>query len=109
MKLGRAEGMKTKDGPSQEGEPERQERIKDILCSPPFPVEDEKNQEGKKNDIFFREEGGQVQEGGNRQAEKTPFLQEFQEKQQGKRGEKEGKKVRTPRDPGYVLKVGRKN
>src|SRR4030042_2089606 len=95
MKLGGAEGNKAKDGPSQEGEPERQERIKDILCSPPFPGENEKNQEGKKDDIFFRKESGQVKNGGESQAKKAPFLQKVQEKQQGKRGENEGKDVRT--------------
>jgi hypothetical protein len=105
MKRGRAEGMKTKEGPNQEDKPERKEGIKGLLGSPLFAVENEKNQQGKKDDILFREEGGQVKEGGESQAKKALFLQEFQEKKQGKRGEKEGKEVRTPGNPGYVFKV----
>jgi len=109
MKLGGAEGIETKDGPDQEDEPEKKEGTKNILHSPPCPVEDEKNQEGKKDDIFFRKERGQVKERGYNQTKRAPFLQKFQEKQQGKRGEKEGKKVRTAGNPGYVFKVGREN
>src|SRR4030042_2945756 len=109
MKLGGAEDIETKAGPGQEDEPERKEGTKNILHSPPFPVEDEKNQEGKKDDICFRKERGQAEERGNNQTKRAPFLQKFQEKKQGKRGEKEGNKVRAAGNPGDVFKVGREN
>jgi len=60
MKSGRADGLKTEDGPSQEGKPERKEGVKDLPGSPLLAVKNEKNQQGKKDDILFREEGGQV-------------------------------------------------
>src|SRR4030042_1997231 len=109
MRRGRAEGMKTKEGPSQEGKPKRKEGIKGLLGSPLFAGKKEKNQQGKKDDIFFREEGGQVQEGGDRQAKQSPFLRENKQNKEKKVGEKKGKEDRTARDPGYVLKVSRED